>query len=138
MEVETEAIAESTRQVALAFLSAYWRAELATALALCEPDAVIELPKSLSIVTPALIRDVLPGIFSEVYQRFVGGRFDVAIERTVAEEGVVFVEYRASGDLKTGHKFDCRYGVLFQVEKERVVLFRQYTDTQYVTQALLS
>jgi ketosteroid isomerase-like protein len=138
MEMETEAIAESTRRVALAFLSAYWRAELATALALCAPDAVIELPQSISIVTPALIRDVLPGIFSEVYQRFVGGRFDAAIERTVAEEGVVFVEYRASGDLKTGHRFDCRYGVVFQVKEERVALFRQYTDTQYVAKALLS
>ncbi len=138
MQVETQAIAESTRQVALAFLSAYWRAELAAALALCAPDAVIELPQSISIVTPALIRDVLPGIFSEVYQRFVDGRFDAAIERTIAEQGVVFVEYRASGDLKTGHRFDCRYGVVFQVREKRVVLFRQYTDTQYVAKALLS
>jgi ketosteroid isomerase-like protein len=138
MEMETESIARSTRQVALAFLSAYWRAELATALALCAPEAVIELPQSIPIVTPALVRDVLPGIFSEIYQRFVGGRFDAAIERTVAEEDVVFVEYRATGDLKTGHSFDCRYGAVFQIRKERVVLFRQYTDTQYVAKALLS
>jgi ketosteroid isomerase-like protein len=138
MHVETETTTESTRQVALAFLSAYWRGELAAALALCDPEAVIELPKSLSIVTPALIRDVLPGIFGEVYQRFVGGRFDVSIERSIAEEGVVFVEYRAQGDLKTGHHFDCRYGAMLQVQKERVLLFRQYTDTQYVTRALMS
>lgn len=138
MQMETEAITESARQAALEFLSAYWRADLATALAFCAPDAVIELPPSISIVTPALIRDVLPGIFSEVYQRFVGGGFDVAIERTVAEQGTVFVEYRASGDLKTGHRFDCRYGVVFQVREHRVVLFRQYTDTQYVSTTLLS
>jgi ketosteroid isomerase-like protein len=138
MEMETGAIVVSTRRVALAFLSAYWRAELSSALVLCAGDAVIELPKSIAIATPALIRDVLPVIFSEVYQRFVDGRFDVVIERTIAEESVVFVEYRASGDLMTGHKFDCRYGVLLEVQEERVVLFRQYTDTQYVTQALLS
>lgn len=138
MEMQTETSAESTRQVALAFLSAYWRGDLAAALSRCGLDAVIELPKSLSIVTPALIRDVLPGIFSEVYQRFVGGRFDIAIEQTIAEEDVVFVEYRASGGLKTGHQFDCRYGVMVQVQNERVVLLRQYTDTQYVTRALMS
>jgi ketosteroid isomerase-like protein len=137
-ETEVEAKSNSARRVALAFLSAYWHGELSAALALCGPDAIIELPKSISIATPALIGNVLPAIFSQVYQRFVGGRFDVAIERAVAEGDIVFVEYRASGDLKNGQNFDCRYAVVFRVEHERIVLFRQYTDTQYVTEALLS
>jgi ketosteroid isomerase-like protein len=128
----------TTRRVALEFLSAYWRGELPAALALCRPDAVIELPKSLSIVTPAPLREVLPGIFADVFRRFVGGKFDIEIERTVAERDVALVEYRATGDLQTGLRFDCRYAVVLQVADERVLLFRQYTDTQYITAALLS
>jgi ketosteroid isomerase-like protein len=137
-QAEEKAAASSTRRVALEFLSAYWRGELSAALALCRPDAVIELPKSLAIVTPALISEVLPEIFSQVYQRFVGGRFEVAVERNIAEDDVVFVEYVASGNLKTGHKFDCRYGVVIRVEGERIAQLRQYTDTQYVSETLLS
>ncbi len=133
-----EAESSSTREVALAFLSAYWRGELAAALALCTADAVVELPKSLSIVTPAPVRDVLPGIFGEVFKRFVDARFDVSVDRTIADRDAVFVEYRASGDLTTGRRFDCRYGAVLQVVDRRIAHFRQYTDTQYVTQLLLS
>lgn len=121
----------------MAFLSAYWRADLPAALALCDPEAIIEFPKSISIVTPALIRDVLPGIFGEVYRRFVDARFDVSIDRTLAQGDAVFVEYTASGDLTTGRRFECRYAVVLQVKDERVVFVRQYTDTQYVATELM-
>jgi ketosteroid isomerase-like protein len=131
-------ISGTTRRVALAFLSAYWRGELPAALALCWPDAVIELPKSLSIVTPAPIRDVLPGIFADVFRRFVDGNFDIEIERTVAEDDVALVEYRASGALQAGYRFDCRYAAVLKVADERILLFRQYTDTQYIAATLLS
>ena len=137
MAMETEATADATRRLALAFLAAYWRADLATALALCAPDAAIELQRSFSLVTPAPIKDVLPIIFSEVFRRFVGGRFEATVERTIADVDAVFVEYRAVGDLTTGQRFDCRYGGVFQVKQGRIVLFRQYTDTQYVAKALL-
>lgn len=135
--MSSDAVSSSTRRVAMAFLSAYWRADLPAALALCHPEAIIEFPKSISIVTPALIRDVLPGIFADVYRRFVDARFDVSIDQSIAQGGAIFVEYRASGDLTTGRRFDCRYGVVLQVKEERVTFVRQYTDTQYISTELM-
>lgn len=135
--MSSDAVSGSTRRVAMAFLSAYWRADLPAALTHCSPEAVIEFPKSISIATPALIRDVLPGIFGDVYRRFVDARFDISIERIIAEGDAVFVEYRATGDLTTGRRFDCRYGVVLQVKEEQVMLVRQYTDTQYIATELM-
>ena len=66
------------------FLAAYWRADLAAALAHCAPGATIELAKSLPLVTPAPVADVLPRIFRDVYPKFEGGRFDVSIDATLA------------------------------------------------------
>jgi len=126
----------ASRRVALAFLSAYWRADLAGVLQLCSDDAMIELPQSIDIATPATMRSVLPGIFGEVYKRFVGAKFDINVERTLAEGDAVLVEYRATGDLTSGRRFDCRYAVVLQVKEERVAVFRQYTDTQYIAAEL--
>jgi ketosteroid isomerase-like protein len=57
----------SSPESARAFLEAYWRADLAGALALCTPDAVIVLARSLPIVTPAPVAEILPRIFRDVY-----------------------------------------------------------------------
>ncbi|HEY3655298.1 MAG TPA: nuclear transport factor 2 family protein [Steroidobacteraceae bacterium] len=120
------------------FLTAYWRADLAAALAHCAPGATIELAKSLSLVTPAPVADVLPRIFRDVYPRFEGGRFDVNIDATLADEERVLVEYTARGRLTTGSPFDCRYAAVLEFAAGKIERLRMYTDTRYVAAALMS
>lgn len=50
-------------EAARAFLEAYWHADLPAALALCASGAVIVLARSLPLVTPAPVAEVLPMIF---------------------------------------------------------------------------
>jgi ketosteroid isomerase-like protein len=120
------------------FLAAYWRADLAAALARCAPGATIELAKSLPLVTPAPVADVLPLIFRDVYPRFEGGRFDVTIDATLADEQCVLIEYTARGRLTSGNAFECRYAAVLEFAAGRIERLRMYTDTRYVAAALMS
>lgn len=123
---------------ALSFLEAYWRADLAAALALCTPDATIVLARSLPIATPAPVADILPMIFRDVYPRFEGSRFDVSIDRMMADEQGVLVEYTARGKLKNGSVFECAYAAVLEFSDRRIARLRMYTDTRYVAAALMS
>lgn len=120
------------------FLAAYWRADLAAALSHCARGATIELAKSLPLVTPAPVAEVLPRIFRDIYPRFVGGRFDVTIDATLADEQGVLVEYSARGRLTTGRPFDCRYAAVLEFGAGKIERLRMYTDTHYVAAALMS
>jgi hypothetical protein len=134
----TDAPAGSPQRTALAFLKAYWAADLETALTHCVAGATIELPPSVPIKTPAPIAEVLPQIFADVYPRFVGGRFDVRIERTISERTAVVVEYVASGSLVNGRTFRCGYVVVLDIADSKVQRFRSYTDTRHIADELLS
>ena len=123
-------VSQSTEEVALAFLQAYWRGDLAAALSYCTPAAKLELPQSGPVVTPAPMSDVLPMIFDRIYPRFVGGRFDVQMENIVSERSLSVVEYIAAGRLNNGREYRCRYAMVLTVRGGKVAFARQYTDTQ--------
>lgn len=120
------------------FLAAYWRADLAAALVHCAPGATIELAKSLPLVTPAPVAEVLPRIFRDVYPRFEGSRFDVTIDATLADEQRVLIEYTARGRLTSGNPFECRYAAVLEFGAGKIDRLRMYTDTRYVAAALMS
>jgi ketosteroid isomerase-like protein len=125
-------------EAARAFLEAYWRADLASALALCSSGAVIVLARSLPIATPAPVADILPMIFRNVYPRFEGGRFDVSIDRMLSDEQGVLVEYTARGKLVNGTLFECGYAAVLEFAAGKIERVRMYTDTRYVAAALMS
>ena len=128
----------SNSEAARAFLAAYWRADLPAALALCASGAVIILARSLPLVTPAPVAEVLPKIFRDVYPRFEGGRFDVTIDRVLSDEQGVLVEYTARGKLTNGTLFDCGYAAVLEFVAGKIERLRMYTDTRYVAAALMS
>ena len=128
----------SNPEAARAFLAAYWRADLPAALALCASGAVIVLARSLPLVTPAPVAEVLPKIFRDVYPRFEGGRFDVTIDRVLSDEQGVLVEYTARGKLTNGTLFDCGYAAVLEFVAGKIERLRMYTDTRYVASALMS
>jgi ketosteroid isomerase-like protein len=128
----------SNAEAARAFLEAYWRADLSGALALCAPGATVELARSLPIVTPAPVSEILPRIFRDVYPRFEGGRFDVTIDRMLADEQAVLVEYTARGKLTNGTLFECGYAAVLDFVAGKIERVRMYTDTRYVADALMS
>jgi ketosteroid isomerase-like protein len=128
----------SAREAALQFLDAYWRADLEGALAVCTPGAIIELPQSVALASPAPLAEVLPMIFTKVYPRFVDSRFGICIERVLADDSAVVVEYAATGSLLSGRPFHCRYLVVIEIEGGKVRRFRPYTDTKYVDAELFA
>ena len=127
-----EAAIGSAREAALQFLDAYWRADLEGALAICTPGASIELSQSVALASPAPLAEVLPIIFTKVYPRFVESCFVTQIDRVLADDSAVAVEYAATGSLVSGRPFHCRYLVIIEIEGGKVRRFRPYTDTKYV------
>jgi ketosteroid isomerase-like protein len=124
---------------ALGFLRAYWRADLSGALSFCSAGASIVLARSVPIVTPAAVSEILPIIFREIYPRFEGSRFDVAVDRTLAAGETAMVEYTARGKLTTGATFECDYAAVFDFEPSgKITRVKMYTDTRYVAAALMS
>ncbi|MBS0611808.1 MAG: nuclear transport factor 2 family protein [Proteobacteria bacterium] len=130
--------AADTRRTALAFLHAYWRGDLAAIHELVASTAIIELPRSTPLPSPAPLLDVIPLIFEQAYPRFRDRRFDIAVERCVIDDRVALVEYQATGTLVSGRTFCCRYLVVLAVEGGRIVRFRPYTDTKYIDAELFS
>jgi ketosteroid isomerase-like protein len=131
-------LTEPTEGVALTFLQAYWRGDLAAALGCCTSTASMELPPSIPIETPARIADLLPVIFRGVYSLFGDGRFDVLVENVISERSTTLVEYIATGRLVNGRDFRCRYAMVLTIQHGKVAFARSYTDTQYVAAELLS
>lgn len=128
----------SSEKAALRFLEAYWRADLESALAVCAPDATIELPTSAAIASPAPLATVLPMIFTKVYPRFAQSHFEIQINRVISDELAAVVEYTASGSLVNGRPFHCRYLVMIEIEGGKVNRFRPYTDTKYLDAELFA
>lgn len=123
--------------VALSFLAAYWRGDLSAALEFCTPTATMELPASIPIPTPERMARLLPVVFSRVYPRFVGSRFDVEVDRVIARGALVVVEYIATGRLVEGGDFRCRYAMVIETDGDKIAWARAYTDTRYVAERLM-
>ncbi len=120
--------------LARSFLAAYWRADLGGALAHCHPDSVIDLARSLPILTPAPASVVLPLMFREVFVKFEDQRFDARIDSVLADERRVLVEYVARGTLVGGGRpFACGYAVVFTIGDGVIDKIRAYADARYVS-----
>jgi ketosteroid isomerase-like protein len=120
--------------LARAFLAAYWLGDLAGALAHCHPESVIDLARSLPILTPAPVSVVLPLMFREVFVKFKEERFDARIDSLIADERRVLVEYTARGTLIYGARpFACAYAVVFAMDDGMIARIRAYADARYVS-----
>ncbi len=121
-------------EIARAFLASYWQADLAGALAMCGTHSIIDLARSLPILTPAPVSVVLPLMFREVFVKFEGARFDAAIDAMMADERRVLVEYTARGTLVGGGRpFSCAYAVVFSINDAVIDRIRAYADARYVS-----
>lgn len=122
--------------VAKSFLAAYWKADIATALRYCEPDSVIELSRSIPILTPAPVTVVLPLMFRDIYTRFKNEHFEAEIDSVLAGENSVLVEYTARGTLANNCDFECAYAVVFWLRNRLIHRLRVYSDTRYIAPLL--
>ena len=97
---------------------------------LVHPDAVWIIPGSLP----------LSGVFQgreSIFNDYLGTHTDdfetvtSKVTRTIAEPGVVVVEYHATGRTKKGRDYDTVYYYVVDVAGGQIVKVRQSLDTQY-------
>ena len=79
---------------------------------------------------------VLPLMFRDIYTRFKDARFDAKIDRVMADEDSVLVEYTARGTLTNNCNFECAYAVVFWLQSSLIQRLRVYSDTRYIAPLL--
>ncbi len=121
----------ATERIALAFLYAYWDADLRGALDACGDSASLDFPAGIGVLSPAPMRLILPMIFNGMLTRLVGGRCNIAIERSVCQAGVVVIEYTALGQFVDGPDYRSRGAMVIEVQQAKVHRVKSYVETQY-------
>jgi hypothetical protein len=119
---------ERNTQIVLRLLDAFEHLDIDTMDALLDPDAVWDIPGdpeqfSLAGLLPkADLLAQLPVVFPNGIAMTATG--------AIAEGDRVAVEVQSEGVMGDGYVYRNRYHFLFGVRNERVVLAREYCDTQ--------
>ena len=102
----------------------------ARARELVHPDAVWIIPGTLPLSGVFegrdAIFDVYLGTHTDDFETVTSN-----VTRTIAEPGVVVVEYHATGRTKKGRDYDTVYYYVVDVSDGQIVKVRQSLDTQY-------
>ena len=102
---------------------------------LVHPDAVWIIPGTLP----------LSGVFDgrdAIFDVYLGTHTDdfetvtSEVTRTIAEPGVVVVEYHATGRTRKGRDYDTVYYYVVDVADGQIIKVRQSLDTQYAQQTI--
>jgi hypothetical protein len=125
------------REIAQAFLQAFWNGAPQEGVALCAPDAVWTFQKSLRQPRHAAIPEAIDWLMSRLVGEFdPDSGYTVEVHNTIAEGDEVAMEYTARGRTRRGDLYENNYLVRFTIRDGRIVSVRPYFDTYYVHRVL--
>jgi len=120
--------------VALRFLEAFWRGDVAAALALATPGARFIFARSLPYPRECPLSEALQAIVSGLFAAFdPPGRFEVTVRHVLGSGDHVTVEYSAAGRLANGRDYQNDYVMAFTFREGMIDEQRAYTDTLHLT-----
>lgn len=124
---------DSTASV-LAFLRAFWRGDVATALTFASDDARFVFARSLPYPRVCPLAEALTSIVEGLFAGFdPPGGFEVTVHHALAGGDQVTVEYSARGRLANGRDYANDYVMAFTLRDGRIVEQRAYTDTLHLS-----
>ena len=126
-----------SKDIALAFLQAFWDGEPARGIALCAPDAKWTFQTSLRKRRHATIAEAIDFLMDRLVSQFdPDSGYEVVIHNVVGDGDEVAVEYSAHGRTRRGDLYHNDYVVRFTLRDGKIVSVRPYFDTHYVHQVL--
>lgn len=125
---------DSSANLALEFLRAFWRGDVDGAVAMCTPDAQFVFARSLPYPRRCPIREAHQAIVQGLFAAFdPPGQFEVTVQHVLSDGENVSVEYSATGRLANGRDYANDYVMALTVRDGRIAEQRAYTDTQHLT-----
>jgi ketosteroid isomerase-like protein len=120
--------------LALRFLQAFWRGDLAATSAMSTEDAVFVFARSLPYPRHCPLRDAHAQIVGGLFAAFdPPGRFEVTVRQVLTAGDAVTVEYSARGKLANGRDYENDYIMALTVRDGRIHEQRAYTDTAHLS-----
>ncbi len=125
------------KEIAEAFLQAFWTGAPQEGLKLCAPDAVWTFQKSLRSPRYAPVSEAIDWLMAKLVGEFdPDSGYDVELHNVIADGDEVAMEYTARGRTRRGEIYENNYLVRFTITNGRIVSVRPYFDTHYVHRTL--
>jgi ketosteroid isomerase-like protein len=123
----------SSTDTALAFLRAFWRGDVAGAMAFATADAKFIFARSLPYPRECPLQQALTMIVDGLFAGFdPPGGFEVTVRHALGGGDQVTVEYSARGRLANGRDYANDYVMAFTLREGRIAEQRAYTDTLHL------
>jgi ketosteroid isomerase-like protein len=121
-------------EVAEACLRAFWKSDMEGAYRHLAADAQFWFARSLGYPTPSPARQALKNIVDDMYPKFEPtGGFHPVMKRVMSDGENVWLNYVASGKLKSGAPYSNEYLMCMVVRDQKVQRMQPFTDTLYLT-----
>lgn len=129
------------KQVALDFMSAFWRADLDAAEAYLAPDATWVFQPGMPYAAEGgrvwALRPAMRRIVADLFTAFDPARgLEVEVTSAIAEGGEVALEYTATGWTVAGREYRNHYAARLTVRDGLVAELRPYNDTKHMLDEL--
>jgi ketosteroid isomerase-like protein len=133
---------KDAKDVALAFMEAFWRGEPARAETFLTPEATWvfqrSMPQALEAGAVWPLARAMRRIVDDLFGAFDPERgFDVEVTSAIAEGDEVAIEYRATGWTRWGREYRSTYAARLTVRDGKVCQLRPYNDTKYMLDELI-
>lgn len=129
------------KQVALAFMHAFWRSDLAAAEAMLADDATwvfqLGMPYAADGRRVWPLAEAMHRIVDDLFTAFDPEfGFQVTVTSAIAEGDEVALEYSATGRIRNGADYRNHYAARLTVREGKVAQLRPYNDTKHMLDAL--
>jgi ketosteroid isomerase-like protein len=125
------------KQVAFAFLQAFWDGQPERGYALCRADARWQFQRSLHDPDSVSVREAVEWLTSALISGFApDSGYTVQLRDVIGEGDEAAIEYSATGRTRRGEIYDNRYVVRFTIVDGQIVSIRPYFDTHYLSRTL--
>jgi hypothetical protein len=125
---------ERNKQLVRDFFSALNRGDVSAIAAAYAPEGYVET-MGRTLISGRFSRDQIAAAAGEIYAAFPRG-LSFTVDAVTAEGDRVAVEARSEGLHVSGAPYSNQYHFLFVFRDGRVVLLREYMDTERVTDIL--
>lgn len=120
--------------IALRFLQAFWRGDLAATSSMATPEAIFVFSRSLPYPRRCPLRDAHAQIVGGLFAAFdPPGKFTVTVRQVLAAGDAVTIEYSAAGKLANGRDYENDYIMAFTMRDGLIHEQRAYTDTAHLS-----
>ena len=129
---------EDSRRVINDYLASIETGDNAKMLALFDPNMTWVVPGDLPPSGKHEGLGAVLDVMRQAFVNFVPGSFKVDVHSMLADGDNAAVEWTATAKLSKGGDYENHYAFFFEVRDGKIVLMREYADTQYARRVLFS